>query len=261
MSDQERFLDWYLIGCHCDRLTCMASALSPAGVATSPSGTGWPGSLSVTELFRFQPAFIVLHGLRCLGMAGDDRLARAIGMHREKVIEVLKRLRSRGLVEHDPGPFGGWSLTPRGRATEHELTNSEIEESGVRDRVYRCYRSFMRLHAALLSVGDDWEMRPVRDIRVLNRHRDTEYDAAVLSRLVSIHKGTQWIYAELADLLERFGVYELRFSFALEQAVAGETSYVTSSVDSYQSVWLQLREDLLATLGISSDDEKRGATA
>lgn len=217
---------------------------------------------SVTELFRFRPAFIVLHGLRCLGMAGEDRLARAIGMHGEKVTEVLKRLRIRGLVDHDPGPFGGWSLTPRGRATEHELTSLEIEESGVRDRVYSCYRSFMRLHGPLLNVGYDWEMRPVRNIRMLNSHRDPQYDAEVLSRLVRIHMGTQWIYAELAGLLERFGVYEPRFSFALERALAGETSYVTSSIDSYQNVWLQLHEDLLATLALArSDDDKQGAVS
>lgn len=239
----------------------MASAFSSAGVATSPSGTGQHGSSSVTDLFHFQPAFIVLHGLRCLGLAGEDRLARAIGMHGEKVTEVLKRLRSRGLVEHHPGPFGGWTLTQRGRATEHELTSSEIEESGVRDRVYSCYRSFMRLHRPLLSVSYDWEMRPVRNTRMLNSHRDPEYDAAVLSRLVRIHKGTEWVYAELTGLLERFGVYEPRFSFALEQALAGETSYVTSSVDSYQNVWLQLHEDLLATLAIPSDDEKQSATS
>lgn len=213
----------------------------------------------MTELFRFQPAFIVLHGLRCLGMAGEDRLARAIGMRGEKVTEVLKRLRSRGLVEHDPGLFGGWSLTPRGRATDHELTSWEIEESGVRDRVYSCYRSFMRLHGPLLSVGYDWETRPVGNTRMLNSHRDPQYDAAVLSRLVRIHEGTQWVYAELAGLLERFGVYEPRFSFALEQALAGETSYVTSNVDSYQNVWLQLHEDLLATLAIRSDDEEQDA--
>ena len=213
----------------------------------------------MTELFRFQPAFIVLHGLRCLGMAGEDRLARAIGMHGEKVAEVLQRLRSRGLVEHDPGLFGGWSLTLRGRTTDHELTSSEMEESGVQDRVYSCYRSFMRLHGPLLEVGYDWEMRPVRNTRMLNSHRDPQYDAAVLSRLARIHMGTQWIYAELAGLLDRFGVYEPRFSFALEQALAGETSYVTGSVDSYQSVWLQLHEDLLATLAISSDDETQGA--
>lgn len=239
----------------------MASAFSSADVATSVSGTGWGGSSSVTELFGFQPAFIVLHGLRCLGMAAEDRLARAIGMHGEKVAEILKRLRSRGLVEHDPGLFGGWILTLRGRATADELASWEIEKSGVRDRVYSCYRSFMRLHKPLLSVGHDWERRPVGDTRMLNSHRDPAYDETVLSRLVRIHEGTQWVYAELAGLLERFGVYEPRFSFALEQALAGDTSYVTSSVDSYQNVWLQLHEDLLATLGMSSDDEKQGATA
>lgn len=236
----------------------MASAFSSAGVAESPSGTGRRES-SEAELFGFQPAFIVLHGLRCLGMAAEETLARAIGIQGEKVTEVLKRLRSRGLVEHDPGLFGGWSLTLRGRATARELASWEVEESGVGDRVYSCYRSFMRLHAPLLGVGHDWEMRPVGNTRMLNSHRDPGYDEAVLSRLVRIHEGTQWVYAELAGLLQRFGVYEPRFSFALEQALAGETSYVTSSVDSYRSVWLQLHEDLLATLGISSDDEKQDA--
>lgn len=231
----------------------MASAFSSASVATSLSGTGGAESLSVTELVRYKPAFFVLHGLRCLGSAEDQRLARALGMHRGKVTEILTRLGSRGLVEHDPASFRGWNLTPRGRAIEHELTTSEVEESGVRDRLYHCYRSFMRLNTALLDVGHDWETRPVGDTRMLNSHRDAKYDEEVLSRLVGIHMGTKWVYVELAGLLERFGVYEPRFSFALERALAGDTSYVTSSVDSYQSVWLQLHEDLLATLGISKD--------
>jgi hypothetical protein len=242
-------------------LIFVASDSLPAGVSTSPSPRSGAGALLTAELFRFQPAFIVLHGLRCLGIAEEVRLARAIGMHREKVAEVLRRLRSHGLVEHEPEPFGGWSLTLRGRATEHQLTDLELEESGVRDHLYHCYRSFMRLHTALLGVGHDWEMRPVGDTRMLNSHRDTKYDAEVLSRLVGIHMGTKWVYVELAGLLERFGVYEPRFSFALEQVLGGETSYVTSSVDSYQNVWLQLQEDLLATLGISSDDGNPSETS
>lgn len=239
----------------------MASAISATrGVAKNPSRSGGPGSPPVVELFRYRPAFFVLHGLRCLGTVGDDELARAIGIHRGKVTEILRRLHSRGLVDHDPEPFGGWSLTLRGRATEHQLTDLEVEESGVRDRLYHYYRSFMRLHTALLGVGHDWEMRPVGDTRMLNNHRDTKYDAEVLSRLVGIHMGTKWVYVELAGLLERFGVYEPRFSFALERALGGENSYVAHSIDSYQSVWLQLHEDLVATLGISRNDERPAAT-
>jgi DNA-binding MarR family transcriptional regulator len=239
----------------------MATAFPPAeGVAKNPSRAGRPGALPVAELIRYRPVFSVLHGLRCLGVAEEDRLARCIGMHRGKVTEILRRLHSRGLVDHDPEPFGGWSLTLRGRATEHQLTDLEVEESGVRDRLYHYYRSFMRLHNALLSVGHDWEMRPVGGTRMLNSHRDTEYDAEVLSRLVGIHMGTKWVYVELAGLLERFGIYEPRFSFALEHALAGENSYVADSVDSYQSVWLQLHEDLVATLGISRNDVRPAAT-
>ena len=40
-------------------------------------------------------------------------------------------------------------------------------------------------------------------------------------------------------------LYELCFSFALTRALAGDASHVTSSVDSYLSVWLQLYVDLL----------------
>lgn len=214
----------------------------------------------MTEPYRSPPFFVVLHSLRCIDAPESKQVAMITGMTFEKVTELLKRLRSRGLVEHDPGPFGGWTLTSAGLATEQELSRSELEESGVGDHVYRCYRSFKRLHGELLAVGTDWETRPVGGTRVLNNHRNAEYDTSVLSRLVNIDEGTQWIYAELAGLLERFGVYGRRFSFALEHALAGETSYVTGSTNSYQTVWLQLHEDLLATLGISRNDERSGAT-
>lgn len=212
----------------------------------------------LTEVFRFQPAFLILRGLRCLGMVGDDVLARATGMSREKVVELLRRLHRRGLVQFEPAPFGGWSLTPAGLATDYELTTHELDESGARDGLYRCYRSFLRLDEGLREVGQDWELRPLGGTRVLNNHSDEGYDAEVLARLVRIDDAAQWIYAELADLLERFGIYRPRFSFALEHALAGGKRYVTGHVDAYQSVWLQLHEDLATTLGISDEEQHRG---
>lgn len=213
----------------------------------------------LTEPFRFQPVLKVLHGLRCIGVAGDDRLARATDVPREKVAELLNRLQHRGLVELDPGPFGGWSLTSGGRVTVDELTRAELEETGARDGVYRCYRTFLGLNHRILKIADDWQMRRVGRTHVRNDHKDPDYDAAVLSRLIDIDETAQQVCAELTELLARFGVYGRRLSFALERALAGDTGYVADSVDSYHAVWFQLHEDLLSTLGIPRDWEARRA--
>lgn len=208
-------------------------------------------------MFSFRPAFLVLHGLRCHGLADDQRLALAVDMSREKTAEILHRLYRRGFVEYVPGPFGGWRLTPRGLATDDELTSSELEESGARDRVYQCYRSLLRLHPGLLEVADDWDSRPVGGARITNTHRDHGYDTDVLNRLARIDEAAQWVYAELGELLERFGSYGPRFSRALERALAGEHGYVTDRVDSYKAIWLQLHEDLRSTLDISGAEKRQ----
>ena len=61
-------------------------------------------------------------------------------------------------------------------------------------------------------------------------------------------------------VLMRFGLYGTRLTAALERALAGNTAYVTDTLDSYHTVWFQLHEDLLVTLGISREDE-RGASS
>ena len=42
----------------------------------------------------------------------------------------------------------------------------------------------------------------------------------------------------------------MRLFEALTRAYAGALGYVADNMDSYHSVWFQLHEDLLATLGI-----------
>jgi hypothetical protein len=57
--------------------------------------------------------------------------------------------------------------------------------------------------------------------------------------------------------LTRFALYRTRLTIALERALGGNIAYVTDTVDSYHSVWFQLHEDLLVTLGISREEERR----
>ena len=103
-------------------------------------------------------------------------------------------------------------------------------------------------------------MRKLGDVHAVNDHTDPDYDAKVLSRLIRIDTSAQRICSDLASRLMRFGVYGDRLTSALERALGGNTAYVTDSLDSYHTVWFQLHEDLLATLGISREEE-RGATS
>jgi hypothetical protein len=205
--------------------------------------------------------FLVLHTLRCIGVASEERVAIAAGSTRHETAGRLRRLSDQGLVSLDPGPFGGWGLTGKGRTFEQELLGLELGMTGARDHVYSCYQSFKELNPKLLQVCTDWQMRQLGQSHILNDHSDADYDAKVLSRLMRIDDPAQQICSELAIRMSRFGVYRLRLSGALERALSGEIAYVADSLESYHSVWFQLHEDLLVTLGISRDEERRDTSA
>lgn len=56
--------------------------------------------------------------------------------------------------------------------------------------------------------------------------------------------------SDLGAGFNRFGRYRVRLIEALARAQSGELSYVIDSTESYHTVWFQLHEDLLVTLGI-----------
>ena len=187
-------------------------------------------------------------------------MATAAGMGIGETLIHLQSLSERGLVALDYGPFGGWGSTKSGRIADQESVRIELDIVGAHDQVRSGYESFLGLNAALLQTCGDWQMRKLGDIHAVNDHTDSDYDAKVLSRLVRIDTSAQRICSDLASRLMRFGVYGDRLATALERALGGNTAYVTDSLDSYHTVWFQLHEDLLVTLGISREEE-RGATS
>jgi hypothetical protein len=55
----------------------------------------------------------------------------------------------------------------------------------------------------------------------------------------------------LAELLDRFGDYGGRFATALSRVQGGDLDWFTRPmIESYHTVWFELHENLLATLGI-----------
>ncbi|WP_198165297.1 hypothetical protein [Nocardia fusca] len=93
-------------------------------------------------------------------------------------------------------------------------------------------------------------MRSAHGIVTANDHIDSEYDARVLDRLTDLDTRAQIVCAHLSAALPRFRRYGLRLADALARARAGEPDYVATDTSSYHTVWFQLHEDLLVTLGI-----------
>ncbi len=85
----------------------------------------------------------------------------------------------------------------------------------------------------------------------MNDHTDAAYDQQVVLRLVGLHDRVRPIVADLRQLLVRFGGYSTRLRTAVERVTHGDRDWFTKpTVDSYHTVWFELHEDLLATLGL-----------
>ena len=203
-----------------------------------------------------EPRFLALHGLRLKGFAEAPAVASALGVDGERVAKELEALADEGLVVRREGRISGWSLTPDGRRAHAALAGEELEASGGRAAVDAAYRRFLEVNRDMLGVCTDWQLRAVDGQQVVNDHADAAYDADVVQRLVGIHDRVRPITADLRDVLDRFGRYGERLRNALEKVVAGEGEWFTKPViDSYHTVWFELHEDLLATLGIERASE------
>ena len=90
----------------------------------------------------------------------------------------------------------------------------------------------------------------------INDHSDPEYDKGVIARLRDVDTAVQPVCQDLADVLDRFAGYGPRLANAIDRVEAGDTDYATKPmIDSYHTVWFELHEDLLATLGIERAKE------
>ena len=199
----------------------------------------------------------MLHALRLKGFADLEAIAGQTGMYPSEVRELLDHLRVAEHVIYREGRLSGWALTPTGRKRHAELIASESEATGQRDGIDRAYRTFLQVNKVLLGVCTDWQMRDVEGQHQLNDHSDPAYDKEVVERLRRVDDGVQPVCAEVAVVLGRFSRYGTRLSTALERVEGGDTDWFTKPViDSYHTVWFELHEDLLATLGIERSKEE-----
>ncbi|WP_326645218.1 transcriptional regulator [Streptosporangium sp. NBC_01755] len=193
---------------------------------------------------------LVLHTLRCIGSAGLARVSEAAGLPEPDVESELIDLAVAGLVTYVPGDFGGWGLTKAGRVEDAERISAELDAAGTRATVAEAYDGFLVLNPELLDLCTAWQLRSVDGVVIPNDHTDPAYDSRVLDRLAHLDRRADVVCAQLYAAMLRFQRYRVRLTDALTRARSGELDYVTDSLASYHSVWFQLHEDLLVTLGI-----------
>ncbi len=199
----------------------------------------------------------VLHTLRLRSVASTDDVAARLGADPAQVRVELAHVESQGWARHRDGVLAGWSLTAEGRREGERLLREELRRRGVRVQVEGAYRDFLGLNGELLSICTDWQVRLVDGVEVANDHADLERDARVLTRLEVLHRRIGPVLDRLGVAWDRFDGYGSRLSSAHERIVAGETEWLTRpTIDSYHTVWFELHEDLLATLGRRRVDER-----
>jgi hypothetical protein len=203
-----------------------------------------------------EPGTLVLHGLRLKGFAETDVLAESTGLDDVTVIRALEAFAGEGLVTRKQGvDVSGWVLTPQGRAEHEKRLADELDAAGARADIEALYGRFTGLNPGLLQVCTDWQLRG----GTVNDHTDGAYDAEVVSRLGDLHERAVPVVAALTATMDRFGGYGPRLQWAVDHVRCGDGAWFDKPLtDSYHTVWFELHEDLLATLGLERATETGG---
>ena len=198
--------------------------------------------------------FLVLHALTVKGVASEAALADVTGVPEDQISAELKQMLEAGLVRHRKGRLGGLALLDAGRAEHRALLPGDIgeEEKAVLTDVYV---AFLRVNGRFKDLCTRWQLRGPEP----NDHTDADYDAGVVSELAVLHTEATAFLEPAARALARLGRYPVRLGAALKRVRDGEVTAFTKPLsDSYHDVWMELHQDLLATLGRKRDARDEG---
>ncbi|HEX6568089.1 MAG TPA: hypothetical protein VF015_02960, partial [Acidimicrobiales bacterium] len=108
----------------------------------------------------------------------------------------------------------------------------------------------------VLDACSRWQVRDIGGRPVRNDHRDATYDARVVADLARLQRRADPLLADLAGALDRYRPYGPRLRHAVDRVESGDRDWFTRPVmPSYHTVWFELHEDLLSTLGLDRSAE------
>ncbi|MGA8045411.1 MAG: transcriptional regulator [Dermatophilaceae bacterium] len=203
------------------------------------------------------PTTLALHAVPLLGFADTSRVASRFGLDRAQTEENLLDFEAFGWVRRSGfAGTSGWSLTDSGKAENQRRLTDELEEVGAREVVADVHDRFLPLNAHFLTAVTRWQTRPLPgNAMAPNDHTDFRWDERVIETLTSMGRRVGALNTELVGVLERFDGYTGRYDAALTRVIRGEHHWADGiAVESCHLVWMQLHEDLIATLGVSRSD-------
>ena len=208
--------------------------------------------------YRSSPTLLTLHAVRLRGTAAPGQVAARFRLEQAATAELLLDFAAYGWVSRaEFAGAGGWSLTERGRVENERRLAAELAEAGARPPVVDVHARFLPLNARFQTACTNWQIRPLPGAPMAaNDHRDLRWDDRVLEELGSLGRRLVPLCAALSGRLARFEGYEKRYADAFARVEAGQRSWVDGAgIDSCHTIWFELHEDLLATLGIERGTE------
>jgi hypothetical protein len=178
---------------------------------------------------ELEPHFPALHALALRGAISDvpgDAVA----------------LEAAGLTASTPA---GHMLTARGHSVHTELMAQEREsiDSGALGVIYE---RFLAANGPMKAACSRWH----------TDGEDADAQFEIIAELADCIERIEPAMWRSAELLPRFASYVPRLSYALAKAEAGEHEYVVSPrLESVHTVWMEIHEDYLQTLGRSREEE------
>jgi hypothetical protein len=195
----------------------------------------------------------VLQAVRLKGRVSPADLAATLDAGPADIATTVQRLNADGLL------VGGATLrlTPAGRERLSALLTEE--RNGVDATALKAsYDEFRSINTDFKALVTDWQLKASQP----NTHDDTDYDAAVLARLDGVHQRVLTIVAAAATQLPRLSGYSAKLQTALDKVKAGENAWLTRPlIDSYHTVWFELHEELILSVGLTREQAAKSGDA
>jgi DNA-binding MarR family transcriptional regulator len=195
----------------------------------------------------------VLQAVRLKGRVSRTDLAVTLGEEPNELAAVVDRLVASGLVLDS----SVLRVSPDGRARLDELLTHERRRVDVAV-LSAAHADFRAVNTEFKALVTDWQIADGRP----NTHEDSDYDAAILTRLDGVHRRVTPIIDAAADQLPRLSRYSAKLQTALDKVHAGETVWLSRPlIDSYHTVWFELHEELILAAGLTREAESKAGHA
>lgn len=195
----------------------------------------------------------VLQAVRLKGRVRPVELAATLDVGLAELDQVVAQLAAAGLLVAETT----LRITPTGRARLAELLAEEraAVDSAV---LTAAYDDFRAVNGDFKTLVTRWQLIDGTP----NTHDDAQYDQAVLARLDTVHRRVLPIIATAATQLPRLGAYATKLCTAWDRVNAGEIAWLTRPlIDSYHTVWFELHEELIVSVGRTRESEAKAGDA